>query len=285
MKIVTAVVNNINFIEIQYYTLKKHFKGQYEFIVFNDAKAWPDNTNGGDSTIRDKISAACRSLGIQCINIPNEHHRTITKQPSDRTADSMNFITNYQRNNPDKYLLLDSDMFLISDFSIDSYSNHSSAVVHQHRGDLNYIWNGLYYFDFSSIAAVDSINWNCCEGCDTGGMMQVWLKTQKPESVYSIRHLPSCTWSAADLPSTLKENEKLVNFLNTDVRNVNGKFFCELYDGVFLHYRAGGNWRGEGMKLHTRLTEALKSAILETPRNTTIFSLIPRRTPLRGSLR
>ena len=38
MKVVTAVVNNPVFIEIQYHTLKKHMKCAYEFIVFNDAK-------------------------------------------------------------------------------------------------------------------------------------------------------------------------------------------------------------------------------------------------------
>ena len=52
MKIVTAVVNNPTFIEIQYYTLKKYFKGDYELIVFNDAKDFPDMTNGNDITIK-----------------------------------------------------------------------------------------------------------------------------------------------------------------------------------------------------------------------------------------
>ena len=51
MKIVTSVVNNPTFIEIQYYTLQKYFKGEYEFIVFNDAKDFPDFTNGNDITI------------------------------------------------------------------------------------------------------------------------------------------------------------------------------------------------------------------------------------------
>ena len=34
MKIITSVVNNPLFIEIQYYTLQKYFQGEYEFIVF-----------------------------------------------------------------------------------------------------------------------------------------------------------------------------------------------------------------------------------------------------------
>jgi hypothetical protein len=52
MKIVTAVVNNPDFIEIQYHTLKKYFKGDYEFIVFNDAKDFPDFSNFGNIEIK-----------------------------------------------------------------------------------------------------------------------------------------------------------------------------------------------------------------------------------------
>ena len=51
IKVLTAVVNNPVFIEIQYFTLKKYIKCDYEFIVFNDAKQFPDFTNGGDITI------------------------------------------------------------------------------------------------------------------------------------------------------------------------------------------------------------------------------------------
>ena len=102
MKIVTAVVNNPQFIEIQYHTLKKYFKGDYEFIVFNDAKTFPDFTNGDDITIKTQIEEMCATLQIQCIPIPNDHHRG-TINASDRCADSMNVILKYQKENPDKF--------------------------------------------------------------------------------------------------------------------------------------------------------------------------------------
>lgn len=53
MKVVTAVVNNPFFIEIQYYTLQKYLKCDYEFIVFNDTKSFPDYSNGGDININN----------------------------------------------------------------------------------------------------------------------------------------------------------------------------------------------------------------------------------------
>ena len=70
MKIITCVVNNPIFIEIQYKLLKKYIKGgDFEFIVFNDAKGFPDYTNSGDATIKRQIQEMCNNLGVKCINI------------------------------------------------------------------------------------------------------------------------------------------------------------------------------------------------------------------------
>lgn len=285
MKVITAVVNNPVFIEIQYHTLQKYLKGSYEFIVFNDAKVFPDFTNGGDLTIRAKISETCKILGIQCIDIPNEHHQTEIKAAV-RCADSMNFILKYQLLNPDKYLLLDSDMFLIADLDIAKYLDYECAIVLQSRNDraLQYIWNGIYYFDIPKMKNLELMNWNEGFGGDVGAMMAGWLKAQmvgvsipsvddlrwkKDQTfynltVYFIRHLWSCSWDLDELPLALKVNEALVTFLQEDPRNVNGKFFCEIYDGIFLHYRAGGNWNGEGMTLHNALTARLKEVLLSS---------------------
>jgi len=283
MKVVTAVVNNPIFIEIQYHTLKKYFKGDYEFIVFNDAKDFPDFTNDGDVTIRQKIESLCNSLNIRCVNIPNEQHKT-TQCAAVRAADSMNYILNYQKQNPDKYLLIDSDMFLIDHFDVSKYDPYSCAIVLQSRGpnsSLHYFWNGIYYFDFEKLTNTELLNWNCCDKCDVGGMMQKWLKTQIAEAdipntddlrwtpktfftdkIYFIKHLWSCTWNLSELPENLKNRQELINFFKEDPRNVNDKFFCEIYDNVFLHYRAGGNWMKEGLTLHNQLSEKLKAVLL-----------------------
>ena len=124
LRIVTAVVNSIEFIEIQYYTLKKYVKGDYEFIVFNDAKNFPDFTNDGDPTLRSKIEEFCKKLGITCINIPNDHHKT-NRDAAMRCADSMNYILRYQLQNPGKYLCIDSDMFLIDTMDSNKYSEYN----------------------------------------------------------------------------------------------------------------------------------------------------------------
>jgi hypothetical protein len=51
-------------------------------------------------------------------------------------------------------------------------------------------------------------------------------------------------------------------FIKTDPRNQNGKFFCEIYDNKFLHYRAGGNWEKRNMNIHMGLTIKLRNLLL-----------------------
>lgn len=281
MKIVTAVVNNPTFIEMQFNSLKKYYVGfeNTEFIVFNDAKNFPDFSNGGDSTIKDKIIELCKTLGIKCINVPNEHHRR-NQHPCDRHAEALNFIMKYQIENPDKYLLLDSDMFLIDRFDVKRYDGYDCAIVLQSRDDckINYLWVGLYYFDMSRMKNFSKLDWRLSDGCDTGGSTQFWLKenggvipstdairwsgNQFRTTIYYIKHLWSCTWDENELPLSVAKNEKLFEFLQSDPRNVDGKFFCEVYDGCFFHYRAGGNWRTEdGMIRHNTLTRKLNDAM------------------------
>lgn len=280
MKIVTAVVNNIDFINIQYHTFKKYFIGEYEFIVFNDAKDFPDFTNFDDITIKSKIESLCAKLNIKCINIPNEHHKRNT-DPSSRCADSMNYILNYQIQNPDKYLILDGDMFLIDYFDINKYSKYDCAIVLQTRSEAKYFWHGICYFDMLKMKNVNMLNWNVCANCDTGGMMQKWLTTQlndnlfpntdeirysnknlHTEHIYFIKHLWSCSWNETEIPLGIKDNKKLIDFLKNDIRNKNENFFCEIFDNVFLHYRGGCNWMKEGIELHNKLTQSLKEALL-----------------------
>lgn len=281
MKIITSVVNSPEFIEIQYHTLKKYFQGEYEFIVFNDAKEFPDFTNGGDITIKRKIGEVCATLQIQCINVPNMHHKGINM--SVRHADTFNnHVLKYQLQNPDTYLLLDSDMFLVDYFDIELYKNYECAIVLQSRDVGHYFWPGLCYLDFTRIQNKSLLNWGCVPGLDSGGMMKDWLSLQmngKPvpnsdkirwtndtfhtDTIYFIKHLWSCSWDSSELPAALQSNTDLVQFLKNDVRNKNGKFFCEIYDNVFLHYRAGGNWMNEGMDLHRQLTNQLKKVLVK----------------------
>lgn len=169
-------------------------------------------------------------------------------------------------------------MFLVDYFDITKYFEYDCAIVLQsrHDGKINYFWNGIYYFDIQKMKNTEMLNWNCSPGCDVGCMMSGWLCAQlsgcpAPDTnhirwtdkefhncgIYFIKHLWSCTWNKTELPENINDIN-LINFLENDPRNVDGKYFCEIYDNVFLHYRAGGNWRGEGMNVHKKITHDLK---------------------------
>ena len=286
MKILSAVINNCTFIEIQYHTLKKYFKGEYEFIVFNDCKSFGDSSNNYDTSLRSKIAQKCHDLGIQCIEVPNDHHKHITNY-SERCSDVFNIIQKYMMTNPDKYFVIDSDMFLTAPFDILKYEGYQAAVVLQSRNNFttNYIWNGLFYFDMALLKNAGMMDWGMVGNCDCGGKMEGWLRSvvndipttddirwkegeYHRDGVYFIRHLWSLTWNTQDVTSKsnvdgkIWVSDKLHKFLEEDPRNKDGKYFCEMYDGCFLHYRAGGGWRGEGKHLHDYLNEKLKVALI-----------------------
>jgi hypothetical protein len=280
MKVITAVVNNPIFIEIQHATLKQFMKCEYEFIVFNDAKPFADYSNGGDITLRQKISDTCRQLEVQCIELDNSAH--VSNQcAARRCADAMNSMLKFQLTNPDEYLIIDSDMFLISDFDPTEYRNYDAAVLLQERNPaIKYIWNGIGYFNILKLKNTHLMNWNTKPGCDVGGSMEQWLRSYissfpstrdlrySPDEfhrndIYMIKHLWSCTWDKSELPATVQGIDGLLSFLQEDPRNVNGNFFCEIYDNKFLHYRAGGNWMKQNMSLHNNLAQKLKSILLQ----------------------
>ena len=128
----TPVTNNPKFIEMQHMTLKRFVKDDYKFIVYNDAKDWPEFSNHYDSTVRKEIMKTCERLNIQCINLPNEHHRIPGSNASDRNADSCNIILNDQIKNNEKSFMIDSDMFIVDEVNIcEKYQN-----FHKH----NFVW-------------------------------------------------------------------------------------------------------------------------------------------------
>ena len=278
MKVLTVVVNNPIFIELQFLTLKKFLLTPFEFIVFNDAKDYPDYTNRNDITMKKQIEDICSKLNIKCINIDNRYQINIHSS-SYRHSQSMNEILKFQFNNPDLYLILDSDMFLIDFLDINKYINFNAAIVLQQRVNktINYIWPGLCFFNMTNIHMFHSLRWDMIQNTDNGGASCIWLINQlnnnevfptveylrhsqfNTSNIYFISHLWSLTWNQSEFPFN---NNLLLNFLKNDYRNQNGMFYCEIYDKCFLHYRAGSNWTNEDYNLHDSQILKFKDIIL-----------------------
>ena len=281
MKVLTSVINNPDFIEMQLHTLQKYMGCEYEFIVFNDAKPFPDFSNGGDENLHKKITEMCNNLCIKCISTPNLHHKNMDC-PVKRCCDAINFMYDYMLENKDEYLIIDSDMFLISNLNIEDYRKYNCAIVLQNRNileNISYIWNGLFYFNLHKMKYPEIIYWDQTNNSDVGGMSNVWLNlncTNIPcirnirdsehglfntDNIYFIKHLWSLNWSYNEFPEYIK-NTGLETFIKEDPRNKDENYFCEIYDGKFLHYRAGGDWQRQGLVFHNELTNKLKNVLI-----------------------
>jgi len=178
MKIISIFTNNPIFIELQYKTLQRFVVGgDYEYIIFNDGKNFPDPTNFGNiEEGRAGIVKKCAELNIRCINIPNSHHIRNT-DASSRHSDSLRFVLNYMKSNLDEYLMLDSDMFLIDQLDFNVYRKHICACVLQERPGLVYLWPNLFYLDVRRAPNIDKLGLNLTPGNDTGSASSIWLKT------------------------------------------------------------------------------------------------------------
>jgi hypothetical protein len=285
MKIITSVVNNPTFIVLQYHLLKKFFQHDFEYIVFNDAKDFPDYSNFQDITIKKEIEDTCKLLNVKCINIDNDHHKTVLDACL-RCSDAMNFMLKYQLMNPDKYLIIDSDMFLIDYFNPEKYFNYDCAFVLQQRYNCNYMWNGFVYFDMFKMKNLSFLNWDHMDGTDVGGKMSHWINIWlqdgnhklyntehiryiendniQIDDILFIRHLWSHTWDENDLPNNLSNNNTIKDFFKNDVRKkILGcdKNICEIYDKCFLHLREGGNWTKQSRTNHIYCTQRLMNTV------------------------
>ncbi len=136
LQIHTAVVNNPEWIELQLLTLKQFMKGDWQFVVFNDAKEFADFSNFGDTGMRRRITDTCARLNIPCVPLQNQHHQQI-QCAATRCYHAMQQTLHFQRSQQvSRVLGLDSDMFLIGPCDAATlYSDSSVAIVPQVRSN------------------------------------------------------------------------------------------------------------------------------------------------------
>jgi hypothetical protein len=262
LRVLTTVCNSPDYIRLQLRGFQRWLHVPFEFIVFNDAKSWPDQTNFGDAGMRGRIEETCRELGIRCIAVENGHHR-YEQSASKRHTDTLRAVMEFVRREPGRYWMIDSDMFLVDDMGsedVEAALAGAGSYVRQIRRtdqggqEIEYCWPNLWWVD-TALTNTEGLSWDLAPFCDTGGASAPWL-TKHKEAVHWIKHLQSCTWTAKQLPPRLVW---LRAFLEADTdRNRDGQFWCEIYDGNILHLRAGSNWNGEGAAVHTALLERCK---------------------------
>lgn len=281
LTIQTSVVNNPKFIELQDLTLYHFVKGDYKFVVYNHAKDYPDCSNyyNTSNNLKKQIRKTCEKLNIECIDII-DNCNSYKGNASVGTASAMNYILNTSHiKNPGKYFVIDSDMFLVNELKTDRYNNYDCAYIPQYRNECKYMWNGYYYFDTTKMKNLNLLNWNmykytennpqkgCSNWTDTGGMTYKWIQQeQKNHNVKELKHCVSGKWNKNDIKIDIPKS--ILNFCENDKRSIfnfgsKDKYFSEIYDDIFLHYRAGGNWQNYKKDVHDECTNNLEKAIYD----------------------
>ncbi|MDR3550947.1 MAG: hypothetical protein P4L31_06045 [Candidatus Babeliales bacterium] len=267
--VITHSCNRPDLIKLQDKTFKKFLKNDYEFVVFNDARK---------KSIRHEIDAICSQLHIRCIGIPQEVHdrpylaRDLGEDYNNANARCAN-VVQYSLDvlgfkHDGIVMIIDSDMFLISDFNVEeSLENYPIAGVHHSRGHVNYLWNGLVLLNMRKLPNKTEINFNCGRvdgfGTDVGGFLYYYFK-KHPE----IKSLPigclhmnslicvdclknervGCKHNTQALKS-LNFNERAIQLIQSGVHNI--EF---LFDNAFLHYRGATNWDNKSSDYHAQKT-------------------------------
>ena len=161
--IVSIFDKNEDFIELQYKSILKHVKGDYEYIVFNNASTEEQSHN---------VQKTCEELNIECIRINVAYGQS----PSYIAGEALNQSFKYLS---DKIVFkIDSDMFFISDINLFEICNNHDLFYIETNHD--YMWSAVFSLNMQKIKKYDlNFNPGVIPGTDTFG--QSYLLTTNPE--------------------------------------------------------------------------------------------------------
>lgn len=188
----TYCYNKPELIELQYKTFKQFLKDDYELIVVNDA----DN-----QSMRETIVATASQYNLKCINIPQEIHNipyldrptegplhfVRHQSPCTRNCNVVQYSLDiFDFTDIDFVALLDSDIFLIKNFSISEYV-HQHALAGYDRSteytgeqhEKSFLWIGLIFMNLNLLNHPHAFNVNCGSidtvPVDSGGYTNYYL--------------------------------------------------------------------------------------------------------------
>ncbi|HSX26203.1 MAG TPA: hypothetical protein VLE89_04260 [Chlamydiales bacterium] len=258
VRIIVPVFNRPDFIELQYKGLKKFLKDDFELMLFNDANR---------DEMRQEIEQVCGNLGIMCVRVPQELHNPDPKAPegsaSYRHGEVLQFAyNNFGVHHDDIVCTMDSDMFMIREFSIRDYLGDY---------DLNayYGWAFTTHFLVLNIPKLkdpETISFRCRvspdgDFKDVGHDGYVYIEAHKPElkvkqvdilwGIHRDLHIDRKTRVISQLLEkgyTMAEAnlvKAIFDATNAAARQGIGSGDCDIgfYEGnIFLDYKHGSLW-------------------------------------------
>jgi hypothetical protein len=174
-----------DFIKLQFESIKKHVKSEYEYVVFNNAIDSIEQYN--------EIHKICEELNVKCVDIvidQNIASSLIMGHISNNQYSNANVGTSYPiiytfkhyLTDEPKICIIDSDMFFIQDINFEELmADKDVAYIPQYRdnNNLKYMWNALVCLNFERNEKLKNLDWNCDYvgkiGLDVGGKTRHFL--------------------------------------------------------------------------------------------------------------
>ncbi len=125
---------------MQYESIVKHVKGNYEYIVFNNAKTKKQ---------AEKIKACCDSLGIKSIRIKVPF--SWMKTPSQIAGIALNKAHRHIADIEGPFFKLDSDMFFIADVNLENLFEINDLVYVPTYVPIKTVWSGLFGINLKKV--------------------------------------------------------------------------------------------------------------------------------------
>jgi hypothetical protein len=273
VQIITTVSAWPEALEAQSKLLNEFSKDSFHFVALIDTSATPNPWNLWDSTLRSRAQSIAGEFCDEVILMPEELHINRkqlfpgtkvlkARNSNERASDVLQYAFREKIVNSNRYsFIIDSDMFPVAPFSIsESLRDLSIRGVLQYRSGrfgryAEYYWNGIMMFHPSKLDFLEEYSFDCGKvnglRVDTGGQSHWWIKKVKDsgnqKSLGGINHLASLDWTLQDAGDVLPKSIR--SFVETDDRNVGKRLYTEMYDGKFLHFRAGSNWREEPVEI------------------------------------
>lgn len=285
-KVITTVAAWPEALLAMKYQLKKHLKEQFEFIAFIDTPETPGPYNLWDSELRNYAESIAQGVCDKYFLVPEKLHKDRSVQfpatrerrknnANTRAADTLQYAWNQViRDSAGPVLILDNDMFPIADFETSQVlaSNPISGIfstspAKNPKNNVNWIWSGLLFMDPLKMPNKELWSFDCGKvndvPVDVSGQTHIWLEQAKKQGVEPkwLPHLSSLNWGMNELETDM--SEKVLEFIISDDRNNDKKFYTELYDNKFLHFRAGSNWKKEPSEIVKRRNQNFLCALAE----------------------
>ena len=214
IKLITIFDKHEDFIEVQHNSIIKHVKGEYEYIVFNNASSQEQAS---------KNQQECDKLGIKCIRITVNYN----SNPSSIAGEALNEA--FKHLSGDKVFKVDSDMFFISDVNLNDLFIDDLIYIPNYKPNKEIMWSGVFGINLAKIDINLDFRPAVISQTDTFGQSCLLTSnnklTKKLIELYSLHSVNN-----EDIVTSLN-NDNLMKFKG-DVLVYNER--PEFYNGVIL---------------------------------------------------